>query len=66
MLSVGAAACCGGDLMTGHSAELVGPPASLQGPNGVVYFGDWYSVVHLLERYFPVRGGQTDNLAAKR
>lgn len=34
--------------------------------NGVVYFGDWHGVVHLLERHFPVRGGQVDDLAAKR
>ncbi len=34
--------------------------------NGVIYFGGWHGVVHLLERHFPVRGGQADSLAAKR
>ncbi|OOO01845.1 MAG: hypothetical protein USCGTAYLOR_01923 [Chromatiales bacterium USCg_Taylor] len=34
--------------------------------NGVVYFGDWHGMVHLLERHFTVRRGQADSLAAKR
>jgi hypothetical protein len=42
---------------------VTGTPAVV---NGVVYFGDWHGVVHLLERHFPVRRGQVDNLAAKR
>jgi hypothetical protein len=42
---------------------VTGTPAVV---NGVVYCGDWHGVVHLLERYYPVRGGLVDNLAAKR
>jgi hypothetical protein len=34
--------------------------------NGVVFFGDWHGVVHLLEGHFPVRGGEVDNLVAQR
>ncbi len=42
---------------------VTGTPAVV---NGVVYFGDWHGVVHLLEGHFPVRGEQADSLAAKR
>jgi hypothetical protein len=42
---------------------VTGTPAVV---NGVVCFGDWYGVVHLLKRHFPVRRGQADSLAAKR
>lgn len=42
---------------------VTGTPAVV---NGVVYFDDWHGVVPLLERHFPVRGGQADGLAAKR
>jgi outer membrane protein assembly factor BamB len=41
---------------------VAGTPAVV---NGVIYFGDWHGVVHLLEYHFPVREGQVDNLAAK-